>query len=66
VTSLFQAIASALSGAAFVDFGYPAVLSAIAGTALLAALLFCALLRDPKASHASVTAPAECRAEANL
>jgi len=60
VTSLFQAIASAVSGAAFADFGYPAVLSAIAGIALLAALLFRALLRDPEASQAAVIVPAEC------
>jgi MFS family permease len=60
VTSLFQAIASVVTGAAFVDFGYPIVLSAIAGIALLAALLFRMLLHDPEASHASVAAPAEC------
>jgi MFS family permease len=65
VTSLFQAIASGLSGAAFADFGYPAVLPAIAGIALLAAFLFRALLRDPNASHNRLVAPIECRVEVN-
>lgn len=59
VTSLFQAIASATSGAAFAAFGYPAVLSAIAGIALLAAVLFRVLLQDREDSSACVTAPAE-------
>ena len=46
VTSLCQAVASAVAGAAYVDFGYPAVLMAIAAVALFAALLFWVLLRD--------------------
>jgi MFS family permease len=45
-TSLAQAIASAVAGAAYVDFGYPAVLSALACIAALAAALFWMLLRD--------------------
>jgi MFS family permease len=56
VTSLCQAIASTVSGAAIVDFGYPAVLSMIAGVALLAAILSWVLLRDPNAGDAAVTA----------
>jgi len=46
VTSLSQAIASAVAGAAYVDFGYPAVLSALACIAALAAALFWMLLRN--------------------
>jgi predicted MFS family arabinose efflux permease len=60
VTSLCQAIASAVSGAAIVDFGYPAVLTAIAGLALLAALLFWALLREGHSPDSVMAAPAEC------
>ena len=60
VTSLCQAIASAVSGAAYVDFGYPAVLMGIAVIALLAALLFWALLRDTHDSNAIAIAPVEC------
>jgi MFS family permease len=60
VTSLCQAIASAVSGAAFVTFGYPVVLSAIAGMALLAAFLFRMLLQDSEDCRIHATAPAEC------
>jgi predicted MFS family arabinose efflux permease len=60
VTSLCQAIASAVAGVAYADFGYPLVLSAIAGIALLAALLFWALLREPSNGDAIVAAAAEC------
>jgi len=45
-TSLSQAIAATVAGAAYVDFGYPKVLSAIACTAAFAAILFWILLRD--------------------
>jgi MFS family permease len=47
VTSLCQAIAAPIAGAAYVDFGYPTVLSAIAGVALLASFFFWLLLRKP-------------------
>jgi MFS family permease len=60
VTSLCQALASALGGAAYADFGYPLVLAAIAGIALLAALLFWVLLREPNNGDAIVAVPAEC------
>jgi MFS family permease len=60
VTSLCQAIASAVSGAAIVAFGYPAVLSAIAAMALLAAFLFRTLLHDSEGCNIPVTTPAEC------
>jgi MFS family permease len=63
VTSLFQAIASAISGVAIADFGYPAALSAIAGMALLAALLFRTLLRDREDSNAAVITPTVLRSE---
>jgi MFS family permease len=45
-TSLSQALASTIGGAAYVDFGYPKVLSAIAWIAACAAVLFWILLRD--------------------
>ncbi|HEY4378852.1 MAG TPA: MFS transporter [Acidobacteriaceae bacterium] len=48
VTSLFQAIASAVSGAGFGKFGYPAGLLTIAGVAFVAALLFRTLLHEPE------------------
>jgi predicted MFS family arabinose efflux permease len=54
VTSLCQAAAAPIAGAAYVDFGYPTVLSVIAGVALLAAFLFWLLLRDPHRLHESV------------
>jgi MFS family permease len=44
VISSAEAIAAAAAGASFVRFGYPAVLSATAGVALVAALLFRRLL----------------------
>jgi MFS family permease len=59
VTSLCQAIASAVAGAAYVDFGYPAVLSGIALIALLAAFLFWALLHDTHGSDEILAVPAE-------
>ena len=59
VTSLCQALASAVSGAAYVRFGYPAVLSTVAGMALFAALLFWGLMRDRSNSFAAVSASAE-------
>ena len=46
VVSLAQAIAAAAAGASFARFGYPVVLGAIAAIALIAALMFRALLRD--------------------
>jgi MFS family permease len=46
-TSLSQAAASAAAGAAYVDFGYPAVMSMLACIAALAAVVFWMLLRDP-------------------
>jgi predicted MFS family arabinose efflux permease len=58
-TSLCQAVAAAVTGAAYVRFGYPAVLSAIAGLALLAALLFWALLREDNRHDTVVAALAE-------
>ena len=58
VTSLCQALASALSGAAYVRFGYPVVLSAIAGIALLAAFLFWVLLQPTDRVNAPAPAPA--------
>jgi predicted MFS family arabinose efflux permease len=59
VTSVCQAFASAVSGAAYVKFGYPAVLSAVAGLALFAALLFWALMRERSNSLATIPASAE-------
>ena len=59
VTSLFQAIGSAVSGAAYANFGYPAVLCAVAGTALLAAFLLRALLQDSGDCAAVAAAPTE-------
>lgn len=44
VAFLFQAIAAAGAGAAFVRFGYPAVIGAAAGMAVLSSLLFRRLL----------------------
>jgi predicted MFS family arabinose efflux permease len=44
VISLGQAVAAAMAGNAFVRFGYPPVLAALAGVALLAALSFWWLL----------------------
>jgi len=44
VISLTQAIAVAAAGASFARFGYPAVLYAMAGVALVAALFFRFLL----------------------
>jgi predicted MFS family arabinose efflux permease len=46
VTNVCQAIASAVVGAAYVAFGYPAVLTAIAGVAAVAAVVFWVLLRE--------------------
>jgi hypothetical protein len=40
VVNLSQAIAATVAGASFVKFGYPTVLSAIAGVGLIAACLF--------------------------
>jgi MFS family permease len=60
ITSLCQALASPVSGAAYVKFGYPAVLSAVAGMALFAALLFWALMRNSGNSVATVPLSAEC------
>lgn len=57
VTQVCQAIASAAAGAAFVAFGYPAVLSAVAGIAVFAALLFWVLLPDPHQAKGAATAP---------
>jgi predicted MFS family arabinose efflux permease len=48
VVNVAQAIAAAVAGASFVRFGYPAVLSVIAGVGLVAACLFRVLLgKDP-------------------
>ena len=58
VTSLCQAIAAPIAGAAYVDFGYPTVLSTIAAVAVAAAILFWLLLRDTRHAHANITAPA--------
>ena len=58
VTSLCQAIAAPIAGAAYVDFGYPRVLSTIAAIAVAAAILFWLLLRDTRHAHANVSAPA--------
>jgi predicted MFS family arabinose efflux permease len=55
-TSLSQAAASAAAGAAYVDFGYPRVLSAIACIAAIAAVAFWALLRD---QHGIAIGPAD-------
>jgi predicted MFS family arabinose efflux permease len=59
VTSLCQAVASAVAGAAYVNFGYPAVLTGVGVVALLAALLFWVLLRDSRDENATLTAPVE-------
>lgn len=58
VTSLCQAVSAPIAGAAYVAFGYPIVLSAIAGIALFASFLFWLLLRDPHPAHRDITAPA--------
>ena len=59
ITSLCQALASAASGAAYLQFGYPAVLFIISGMTLFAALLFWALMRDSSISVAEVRVSAE-------
>jgi MFS family permease len=59
VTSLCQAVASAVAGAAYVNFGYPAVLTGVGVVALLAALLFWVLLRDSRDENVTLTAPVE-------
>jgi predicted MFS family arabinose efflux permease len=45
-TSLSQSFASAIAGAAYVDFGYSRVFLATAGVAALAAVLFWLLLSE--------------------
>lgn len=54
VTHGCQAISSAAAGAAYVAFGYPAVLRGIAVAALVAALMFRMLLREPREQSAGV------------
>lgn len=58
-TSLCQAIASAAAGAAYVRFGYPKVLGAIAAGAVFSSGWFWLLLRDRRAAHAVATATAD-------
>ncbi|HWG17196.1 MAG TPA: MFS transporter [Acidobacteriaceae bacterium] len=58
-TSLCQAIASAAAGAAYVHFGYPKVLGAIAAVAVFSSGWFWLLLRDRRAAHAVATATAD-------
>lgn len=58
-TSLCQAIASAATGAAYVRFGYPKVLGAIAAGAVFSSGWFWLLLRDRRAAHAVATATAD-------
>ncbi|HEY6466943.1 MAG TPA: MFS transporter [Candidatus Acidoferrales bacterium] len=53
VISLSQAAAAALAGAGFTRFGYPAVMFATAGAALLAAILFGQLLGKSDAAAAA-------------
>jgi len=58
-TSLCQALASAAAGAAYVRFGYPKVLGAIAAVAVFSSGWFWLLLRDRRAAHAVATATAD-------
>jgi MFS family permease len=59
VTNVCQAIATAVVGAAYVAFGYPVVLTAIAGVAAVAAVAFWALLREPATTGADAAAIAQ-------
>ena len=60
ITSLCQALASAVSGAAYVKFGYSTVLAVVSAMVLFAALLFWALLRNSSGSVAEATLSHEC------
>ena len=60
VTNVCQAIASAVVGAAYVAFGYPVTMMAIAGVAAVAAVVFWVVLREMGKAEAGAGAPAEC------
>jgi len=58
-SSLFQAIASPVAGAAYVRFGYPRVLGAVAAMALLSSGIFVVLLEGRPARNEALAAMAE-------
>jgi len=58
-SSLFQAIASPLAGAAYVRFGYPTVLGTVAAMALLSSWIFVVLLGERSVPNTARPAMAE-------
>jgi predicted MFS family arabinose efflux permease len=59
-STLCQSIASGVAGAAYVRFGYPAVLAALAALALLSSAVFVLLLRENPGRTAIEAAATEC------